>query len=213
VLENHNDTVDIALLDVYLPDTTADKFLRELTKFRPTIKLLLCSASVPNWIVEKTIDCGAKGFIKKSFSFSDNVQDVAHRAAFVDYWLKQLDEHRYIFTFLAPNMDWFSDFEHLRRTGYLPSGSDLCWQVDRRVGWEIFSEYGFRTRIGRTLEKTGSSVVCLDGELLQPVVERLEEVLRNEFGGFRNLEEKPLIQFLLGLLVHLKNRGGDSFPG
>jgi DEAD/DEAH box helicase domain-containing protein len=183
---------------------------------------------------------------KKLLTFSDNVQDAAHRAGFfnnrtfrfnfrtalqqvvlekgdglslvqitetfVDFWSKRLDESTYIATFLAPNMDWLSDFEHLRRTGYLPSGSDLRRQVDRRVGWEIFSEYGFRTRIGRTLEKTGSSVVCLDGELLQPVVERLGEVLRNELGCFRDLDEKPLIQFLLGLLVHLKNRGGIMQP-
>ncbi|RLB65522.1 MAG: hypothetical protein DRH04_10405, partial [Deltaproteobacteria bacterium] len=183
---------------------------------------------------------------KKLLTFSDNVQDAAHRAgffngrtfrfnfrtalqkvvveggdglplaempaAFVDYWSKRLDERRYIATFLAPDMDWLSDFEHLRKTGYLPSGSDLRRQVDRRVGWEIFSEYGFRTRIGRTLEKTGSSVVCLNKELLRQVVDRLGEALRNEFEGFRNLEEKPLVQFLLGLLLHLKNRGGIMQP-
>ncbi len=50
--------------------------------------------------------------------------------------------------------------------------------------------------------------MCLDGKLLQPVVERLGEVLRNELGGFRKLDEKLLIRFLLGFLVHLKNRGG-----
>jgi DEAD/DEAH box helicase domain-containing protein len=100
---------------------------------------------------------------KKLLTFSDNVQDAAHRAgffngrtfrfnfrtalqkvvlergegltlaqmpvAFVDYWSKQLDEHRYISTFLAPNMDWLSDFGKNRIFSSVP-------------GWEIAAAGG-----------------------------------------------------------------------
>ncbi|MCK4377890.1 MAG: hypothetical protein KAW01_01020, partial [Deltaproteobacteria bacterium] len=241
------------LILVYMPDTRVQRGNRQISLNQcpycgsaESLTLLGSRAASLTSVMIVQLFSSYFNNDKKLLTFSDNVQDAAHRAgffngrtfrfnfrtalqkvvlergegltlaqmpvAFVDYWSKQLDEHHYISIFLAPNMDWLSDFEHLRRTGHLPFGSDLYRQVDKRVAWEIFSEYGFQTRIGRTLEKTGSSVVCLDGKLLQPVVERLGEVLRNELGGFRNLDEKPLAQFLLGFLVHLKNRGGIVQP-
>ncbi|MGA7878340.1 MAG: hypothetical protein WCA08_21960, partial [Desulfoferrobacter sp.] len=41
------------------------------------------------------------------------------------------------------------------------------------IKWEIFSEYGFSARIGRTLEKTGCSVAHLDSDFFEPTVQRL----------------------------------------
>lgn len=183
---------------------------------------------------------------KKLLTFSDNVQDAAHRAgffngrtyrfnfrsalqkfilsggdnltlaeiptAFTSYWKNCIDLNRYIATFLAPNMEWLNDYEVLQKTGALPPGSTLVQEIDRRVGWEILSEYGYQARIGRTLEKTGSSVVYLDPELLDKVLTRLLEVLRNEFGPLRELDEDRLARFLLGFLVTLKNQGGISHP-
>ena len=184
---------------------------------------------------------------KKLLTFSDNVQDAAHRAGFfngrtfrfnfrtalqkvvssvgdglklsalqpvfTDYWLKQFDEKKYISTFLGPNMEWLHDYGHLKESGILPGGSTLRKDVDRRVGWEIISEYGFRARIGRTLEKTGSSVAYVDPELLDRIVQRLLEPIRNEIGGFTALPKDSLSRFLLGFLVHIKNQGGIWQPG
>lgn len=183
---------------------------------------------------------------KKLLTFSDNVQDAAHRAgffngrtfrfnfrtalqkviltagdgltlaqlpaAFIDYWSKQFDENQYISTFLAPNMDWLHDYEYLKNHGILPEGSTLRRDVDRRIGWEIISEYGFQARIGRTLEKTGSSVAYFDPELLKMAAKRMLEPIRNEIGGFRALDEDRLTRFLLGLIVHIKDQGGISQP-
>ena len=183
---------------------------------------------------------------KKLLTFSDNVQDAAHRAgffngrtyrfnfrsalqkfvldegnnlsladvpaAFIAYWKNKVELNRYIATFLAPNMEWLKDYELLQQTGSLPDDSSLVQDIDRRVGWEILSEYGYQARIGRTLEKTGSSVVYLDPELLGKVTTRLLELLQNEFGSLRALDEDRLSRFLLGLLVTLKNQGGISHP-
>jgi DEAD/DEAH box helicase domain-containing protein len=183
---------------------------------------------------------------KKLLTFSDNVQDAAHRAgffnsrtfrfnfrtalqkvvlttgdgltlaqlpyAFIEYWLKQFDDNKYISIFLAPNMDWLKDYEYLKRHGSLPQGSTLQKDVNRRIGWEIISEYGYQARIGRTLEKTGSSVAYFDQEILKRSVKRLLEPIRNEIGGFRGLEEASLTRFLLGLIIHIKNQGGIFQP-
>lgn len=179
---------------------------------------------------------------KKLLTFSDNVQDAAHRAGFfngrtyrfnfrtalqkvilevadgktlaelpdvfIDYWMAKVHQNRYIATFLAPNMEWLSDYEYLKEHDSLPKDSSLLQKVNDRVGWEIVSEYGFQTRVGRTLEKTSSSVVYLDPEKLESAVELMIEPIRNEIEHLRELDRGRLIKFLLGLIVHLKNQGG-----
>lgn len=179
---------------------------------------------------------------KKLLTFSDNVQDAAHRAGFFNgrtyrfnfrtalqkvildggdqktlhelpkiftaYWLERLGQNRYIATFLAPNMEWLSDYETLKESGTLKEDSNLLQLIHNRIGWEIISEYGFQTRIGRTLEKTGSSVIFLDSETLKSSVEKMLEPIKNEIGFLRGLDEKRLKTFILGLVVHLKNQGG-----
>jgi len=180
---------------------------------------------------------------KKLLTFSDNVQDAAHRAGFFNgrtyrfnfrtalqkvifekgdgrtlaelsdifttYWLGKVHQNRYITTFLAPNMEWLSDYEYLQENeGHLPKDSTLLQHVAKRIGWEIVSEYGFQARIGRTLEKTSSSVVYLDQERLEAAIGKMLEPIRNEIGHLRKLDEERLTKFLLGLIVHLKNQGG-----
>ncbi len=186
---------------------------------------------------------------KKLLTFSDSVQDAAHRAGFfegrtfrfcfrgalqhfildyykdypktdtkeipldqvpgkfIKYWSDKLDENRFLSTFLGPNMAWLPDYASLKKNGSLPRGSDLKHQVHKRIEWEIYSEYGFRTRIGRTLEKTGSSIAYVDPALLDTVSEILLESIENEIGGFERLDIKTVKLFLSGFLTHLKNRG------
>ncbi|NOQ45452.1 MAG: hypothetical protein GQ559_02065 [Desulfobulbaceae bacterium] len=178
---------------------------------------------------------------KKLLTFSDNVQDAAHRAGFfngrtyrfnfrtalqkvllevgdgktlaelpeifIDYWLGKLDQNRYISTFLAPNMEWLSDYEYLKEHGSLQKDSHLLQNVHNRVGWEIVSEYGFQARIGRTLEKTSSSVAYLDPEKVRAAIAGMLEPIQNEIGHLREINEERLVTFLLGLIVHLKNQG------
>lgn len=183
---------------------------------------------------------------KKLLTFSDNVQDAAHRAGFfngrtyrfnfrtalqkvimevgngktlaeltetfINYWANRIDQGRYIATFLAPNMEWLNDYDFLKEHGSLPEGSTLLQHINSRVGWEIFSEYGFQARIGRTLEKTSSSVAYLDSRLLEAAIERMLESVRNEIGILREMEQGKLTRFLLGIIVHLKNQGGICHP-
>lgn len=183
---------------------------------------------------------------KKLLTFSDSVQDAAHRAGFfasrtyrfnfrtalqkfvreesagvslsnlpagfIEYWSKRMDLNTYIATFLAPGMEWMPDYNYLTDDGRLPDGSRLKEEVDGRVGWEIYSEYGFNARIGRTLEKTGSSILGFDRDKADAVVEKLLEPMRNEIGPLRALDELTLKRFLLGVLVHLKNQGGVFHP-
>jgi DEAD/DEAH box helicase domain-containing protein len=183
---------------------------------------------------------------KKLLTFSDNVQDAAHRAGFfnsrtyrfnfrialqkvvlaiangctlaelpekfIAYWTQKIDPKRYISTFLAPDMEWLGDVDFFKNHNDLPDDSVLIDQVNHRIGWEIFSEYGFRARIGRTLEKTSSSVIYLDQTVLNQAVDAILEQIQNEIGYLRALERAHLMRFLSGVIVHLKNLGGIYIP-
>lgn len=182
---------------------------------------------------------------KKLLTFSDSVQDAAHRAGFFGartyrftlrtalqkfvlsqsaelslqqfpdrfrrFWSDRMDEPRYLCTFLAPNMAWYQDYERLKREGTIEPRSLLRRDVDQRVEWEILAEYGFRARIGRTLEKTSSSIAFPDPELLSKVRGKLLETIQNEIGTLRSLDQETLNRFLAGILTQLKNRGGIEF--
>jgi DEAD/DEAH box helicase domain-containing protein len=183
---------------------------------------------------------------KKLLTFSDSVQDAAHRAgfmaartyrfnfrtalqtfvqeqgrgmnlgefpgAFCEYWMERLGPSAFVATFLPPALDWLADYDHLKTYGTVPDGSMLLADVKSRVGWELFSEYGLYSRIGRTLEKTGSSIVHPSVERLDGLMPQLREILSNEIGGFRDLPEPILRTFVLGVLLRMRHRGGIIHP-
>ncbi len=132
--------------------------------------------------------------------------------AFIEYWSDKLDSLEYISTFIAPNMLWFQDYELMIKTGKIPDDSRLKYRVDSRIAWEIMSEYCFSARIGRTLERSGSSIAYLDSSLLDQCADTLLEPLRNKVGSLRDMDRKRLMVFLAGLVTHMKNRGAVLLP-
>lgn len=131
---------------------------------------------------------------------------------FTAFWKNRLDEPDYIATFLAPDMEWFEDYEHLRESGKVPEGSSLLADVEARIRWEILSEYGFRSRIGRTLEKTGCSIASPAIEPLTAAAKYLVEQLQNEIGGWKGLNVEAVLPFLLGFLSQLRTKGAVENP-
>jgi DEAD/DEAH box helicase domain-containing protein len=126
---------------------------------------------------------------------------------FIAYWLEKLErpEH-FVALFLPPDKEWLNDYEVLRREGRVPSGSDLPDLVAKRLRWEIWAEYTHNARIGRSLEKTGSSVAVPNEALLEPAAERIAFLVANELNQTRDKHE--WLRFLHGFLLNLKNRGG-----
>lgn len=127
---------------------------------------------------------------------------------FIADWKGRLKPEDFLATFLPPDMNWLDDYEFFRLNGVLPQGSNLRNLLERRLNWEIWSEYTFDCRIGRTLEKTGSSTLELKGEVRERAVELLLPQLREKVGHLRALDEDSLNSFLAGFVQNLKNRGG-----
>jgi len=132
--------------------------------------------------------------------------------AFIRFWLERLGEEVFVATFLPPDMAWFSEYQTLVETGKLPAGSTLFDDLKKRIDWEITSEYGFNSRIGRTLEKTGSSVALVEREGLGDTVKTLCETLREEIGLLRDLNQETLLKFLAGFLNQMRTKGALFHP-
>lgn len=125
----------------------------------------------------------------------------------VDYWKPKLGEGDFVATFLPPDMEWLRDWEELRKDGKVPEGADLVALVERRIAWEVWSEYAFKSRIGRTLEKSGSSALRPQPEAIDAAVGELLPSLREEIGVLRPLDEASLRRLVAGFVTTLKRKG------
>jgi len=117
------------------------------------------------------------------------------------------DPLQFVAEFIAPNMLWYEDYAALAADGQLPEGSTLIEDINKRLEWEVLAEFGFRSRIGRSLERTETAALGFDQAAIERAVATTRSVLAEEIGSLRNLEDQELEHFILGLLLHLKSRG------
>lgn len=130
----------------------------------------------------------------------------------VGYWSDRsinpdaFTRQRFISEFIAPNMLWYQDYEALKRDGVPPPGSTLFDDVCKRLEWEVLAEFGYRARIGRSLERTATAAMGIDLEPVRQAAQAALPVLQEGL-GLHDLEPGELERFLLGLLLHLKEKG------
>ncbi|MDN3552884.1 DEAD/DEAH box helicase [Halomonas almeriensis] len=113
---------------------------------------------------------------------------------------------------LAPNMAWLKDADYLQREGQLPADSDLPELVRRRLDWELHTELGLRSQIGRTLERQGRVTLTVDTTLLEAAAERLANDWAEELPGIGEIDSAQTTRFLLGVLHRLRTRGAFAHP-
>jgi DEAD/DEAH box helicase domain-containing protein len=128
---------------------------------------------------------------------------------FLERWEQACERpEQFVATFLPPDMEWLEEYEYLRREGVLPRDSVLPDLLRKRLDWEICSEYAHNCRIGRSLEKTGSSTIEIRKDAFDGAASAVLVRFQNEIGTLRELELELVKRFLYGFLVNLKNRGG-----
>ncbi len=79
IVKNFDGQIDLALLDIKLPDMSGDKVYPLIMKARPSLKVIVCSGYAINGPAQGIIDAGAQGFIQKPFSvkeLSQKIRDV-----------------------------------------------------------------------------------------------------------------------------------------
>ena len=118
----------------------------------------------------------------------------------------------YVSQFIAPNMLWYRDYAAMQESGEIPRGSDLLASIANRLEWEVLAEFGYRSRIGRSLERTATAALGFHLEAIQRAADKARQVLAEEVGFLRDLEQGEVESFILGFLLHLKSRGAIYHP-
>ncbi len=145
------------------------------------------------------------GFIREAGA-GQTLQEVA--AAFPAFWRRKIgDPSQFVGTFIAPNMEWLKGYQGLKDKGELPAGNDTPNLVGKRLSWEVISEFGLRSRIGRTLERSGVAAVQPDEARLLLCAGSLANRLREEMELFREIKDEDVCRFLMGFLTRARQIG------
>ncbi len=135
-----------------------------------------------------------------------SLRDAADRLP--GYWLDRSgSDPDYCGRFIAPNMQWHPGYIRLKEQGTLPTDGDLVDQVSKRLSWECFAEFGRRSLLGRSLERTGQAVIGVDVQQLSPVLAQIGNVLREEVEALREADDRAFSSFVLGWLHHMRQIG------
>ena len=124
------------------------------------------------------------------------------------------DVQRFIAEFIAPDRQWLGEFRELQEQGRLADEglARLERLVAERLAWETFAELGYRSTIGRTLERTRTAAVGMDGAAFAQACETASRRLREHFEPFRELPTETAKALLLGILRRMKDRGAFRTP-
>ena len=117
------------------------------------------------------------------------------------------DTERFVSEFIAPDRQWLHDFVALQRHGRLPARSRLPALVARRLRWDTLAELGYRSAIGRTLERTRAAAVGVDRDALERACSDAHVRIREQFGTLGDLELATVRALALGILRRMKDRG------
>jgi len=70
IVRTYNGDIDLAIMDVNLPDMMGGTLYPVITKARPNMKVIVASGYDLEGPVREILDAGAKGFIKKPYSLN-----------------------------------------------------------------------------------------------------------------------------------------------
>ena len=69
ILKTHAGDIDLAILDMKLPDMRGEKVYSSIRQARPDMKVIICSGYAFDDTIQKILNKGADGFIQKPFTF------------------------------------------------------------------------------------------------------------------------------------------------
>ena len=132
------------------------------------------------------------------------------------YWLEDtgnpdvMEPLGYITQFIPPNMQTHEDYIGLKEHEKLEYPQNLIGQINKRLGWEILSEFGIRSLIGRSLERTGVAAVSWNPDLIVKASDSLIEAVREKLGY--NLAFQAARHMLWGIALRMKRQGAIYDP-
>ena len=122
------------------------------------------------------------------------------------YWENLFhNDKQYVSTLIAPDMEWLWEYDNLVKTDILQDAEKLKYLINKRIDWMVYSEYGFKSHIGRTLERSTASSIYIND--LSEISDEILPLIQNEIEVFRDVGKEALEKFVLGFLIYLKDSG------
>lgn len=129
------------------------------------------------------------------------------------YWQREFNnDAAFIGTFIAPNMQWLSGYQDLIDSKGTSISKSLLGFVAQRLRWEALTEFGLRSRIGRTLERSSVAVIQPDPDALEECINQILRHWQEELEQLRYLRVEEVRTFLLGFLNRLRQQGAFYDP-
>ncbi|MCC8046585.1 MAG: DEAD/DEAH box helicase [Clostridiales bacterium] len=129
---------------------------------------------------------------------------------FIKYWHEQMIDEEFVSFFIAPNMTWMHAYEDMvskRELGKDIRAQKLVYEIEQRIKYEIMLEYGLTGKIGRTLEKSGCSVLSFAGEDISAIADAVQERTVNELGVLTSESPVSFQRMVLGYLNLMRQNG------
>ncbi len=145
----------------------------------------------------------------KTLDHPVNVEEL--QKGFKEYWKAKLNEEDYYNRFLPADLASHIDLHHNYRegSGFMQSFKN---EFDIRVDWEIVSELGFTSQLGRTLEKTGSSAAFFNSEDIHKVYDLMKDFLVENKLEYVADDENAFCHYVYGILQRMRQHGAVDHP-
>ncbi|MEB3323121.1 MAG: DEAD/DEAH box helicase, partial [Synechococcaceae cyanobacterium] len=120
----------------------------------------------------------------------------------------------FVATFLPSDLEWLREWERVQQQDVPTVAADdfLMRTVEKRLQWEVATEFGYRSRLGSSVEQAGSLAAGVDPERIEALLPHLGSRLQNEVEPLRQFEPAQLHRLLVGFLHHLRQRGAIAVP-
>ena len=142
---------------------------------------------------------------QEEYSFDEFIKRVAA------HWKNYLGEEHFVANFIPTNLTWMRAYDRMCNEGSLRKGDDaanLVSFVEQRFRYETLMEYGILSRIGRTLDKAGCSIISFDfNEAIPSIYERIV----NEVGRLHGADVATFYKMIMGVLYQLKINGAFTY--
>lgn len=139
-------------------------------------------------------------------------EDLAEfQRGFKKYWKGRLSEEDYYNRFLPADLASHIDLRHNYRegSGFMQRFKD---EFDLRVDWEIVSEFGLTSQLGRTLEKTGSSATFIKSDDVRKVYDLMKDFLNGNNLEYVAGDEEAFCHYVYGILQRMRQHGAVDHP-
>lgn len=134
---------------------------------------------------------------------------------FIEYWRSNMTVEQFVSFFIAPNMTWKHAYEDMvkdRKFGKGKQADILLYEIEQRLKYEILLEYGLAGKIGRTLEKSGCSVLSFSNDDIRAIADLVQERTVNELGVLTTEPKRSFERMVLGFLYLMRINGAFLDP-